>query len=31
MRKFVLALSIITSVFGTAQEKISIEKTLTGI
>ncbi len=31
MRKFVLALSIITSVFGAAQEKISLEKNLTGI
>lgn len=31
MRKFVLALSIIISVFTTAQEKEGIEKSLTGV
>ncbi|MFN4364146.1 hypothetical protein [Chryseobacterium hispalense] len=31
MRKFVLALSIITSVFTTAQEKEGVEKSLTGV
>lgn len=31
MRKFVLALSIVSSVFATAQEKESLEKSLTGV